>query len=195
MEKKVLSKTELFYDYLKSQGFNPNDYAKILELFQPANNSMSQYLTKYDQYLLSKKVVYSELDNMGINGANGYLDQWGNIFVPKSIANDARFLHSQVLIPYKRHIYDVPTINDFDVIIGHDMNCKEHIQEILYATARHPNMSQFFGKCVDIENAKDMYNSWLKLVNYINDGFGEEIYSFEYDTKDDKAYCLIKKGN
>ena len=56
-----------------SEGFNPNNYEKILELLQSAPLSLSKDLTKYNPYLLSDKVVYSELDEYGINGAYGYL--------------------------------------------------------------------------------------------------------------------------
>ena len=64
----------LFLEYIKSYGFNPNNYDSILELLQSANGSMSQFLTQYRQYLLSRQVVYSELDDLGIDGAYGYIE-------------------------------------------------------------------------------------------------------------------------
>ena len=64
----------LFLKYLLEEGkFNPSNYEGILELGQSAPNSLSRCLRDFNQYLLSKKVIYEELDSLGLNGAYGYL--------------------------------------------------------------------------------------------------------------------------
>ena len=99
----------IFLDYIKSYGFDPNNYKYILELVQSAPKSMSQFLKEYKQYLVSSKVNYEELDKIGIDGAFGYLFQNG-LLIPKTIANEDRFS--------KRINYSYPTTQDFDVIIA-----------------------------------------------------------------------------
>ena len=92
----------LFLKYLLEEGkFNPNNYEGILELGQSVPNSLSKYLRDFNQYLLSKKVVYEELDSLGLNGAYGYLEQ--GIFVPKSLENDKHFIEDAPKVPYIRH--------------------------------------------------------------------------------------------
>lgn len=36
--------SKLFYDFIRSNGFNPENYYQTLELVQSVPNSMSQYL-------------------------------------------------------------------------------------------------------------------------------------------------------
>ena len=79
--------SSLFLQYIESQGFKCDDYNRILELFQSSRSSLSQYLTGFNQYLLSKSVNYDELDEMGIDGAYGYMDDFGSILVPKCFKN------------------------------------------------------------------------------------------------------------
>ena len=64
----------LMLKYMISEGFNPNNYERILELLQSAPLSLSRNLKEYNPYLLSRKVLYSELDDYGIDGAYGYLE-------------------------------------------------------------------------------------------------------------------------
>ena len=85
----------LMLKYMISEGFNPNNYERILELLQSAPLSLSKNLKEYNPYLLSKKVLYSELDDYGIDGAYGYLEN-SEIVVPKTIENDNRFLYRSV---------------------------------------------------------------------------------------------------
>ena len=58
----------LFLQYIEAYGFNPSNYMTIWELVQSAKGSMSQFLREYNQYLLSRKVNYNDLDALGING-------------------------------------------------------------------------------------------------------------------------------
>lgn len=86
----------LMLKYMISEGFNPNNYKRILELSQSVPNSISKDLVEFcNQYLLSKKVIYSELDAYSIDGAVGYVEN-NNVFVPKTIYNDERFLHNHI---------------------------------------------------------------------------------------------------
>ena len=74
----------LLLKYFKEEGrFRPYYSDGLLELGQSAYNSLSRYLNEYNQYLLSEKVNYDELNELNINGAFGYLDSCG-ICVPKS---------------------------------------------------------------------------------------------------------------
>ena len=77
--------SKLFYDFIRSNGFNPENYYQTLELVQSVPNSMSQYLREYKQFLLSRKVTYSELEEYDIKGALGYLEADATITVPKTL--------------------------------------------------------------------------------------------------------------
>lgn len=72
----------LFLQYIQAYGFDPDNYLYMLELFQSAKGSISQFLKPYRQYLLSRRVEYDELDQLGIDGAYGYFHEDG-ILVPK----------------------------------------------------------------------------------------------------------------
>ncbi len=45
----------LMLKYMISEGYNPNNYERILELLQSTPLSLSKNLTEYNPYLLSKK--------------------------------------------------------------------------------------------------------------------------------------------
>ena len=60
----------LLLKYFKEEGrFRPYYSDGLLELGQSAYNSLSRYLNEYNQYLLSEKVNYDELNELNINGA------------------------------------------------------------------------------------------------------------------------------
>ena len=106
----------LMLKYMVSEGFNPNNYERILELLQSAPLSLSKDLTEYNPYLLSDKVVYSELDEYGIDGAYGYLEN-SEIMVPKSLYNDDHFLYSSEKRLCQKHSYGTPSIDEFRTVI------------------------------------------------------------------------------
>ena len=191
----------LFLQYIESQGFKCNDYQRILELFQSANNSLSKYLTEYNQYLLSKTVDYRKLDEIGIQGAYGYLDDFGGILIPKCFKNDERFLYDGIKRPYKKHSYGAPTIDEFDTIIGRipsDFNAE--INQQLFASLIHNfERGQYFGLCLNTDNindSKQLISFYQGLVEQINSRFGENIYKFEHDSIQNKGkeLCLIKRS-
>ena len=178
----------LFLSYIITEGFDPNNYANILELFQSANASMSQFLTPYNQYLLSRQVNYDELDKLNIDGAYGYLDENG-ILVPKTIYNDARFLQSRENSMYKRHGYGCPTIENFDVIIGNgNSQYTRH--------AAHLPQDQYLGFCMDkdsanLENSLKLYEHLVELINSYRRE--EYILARESISSGNKELCLLKR--
>ncbi len=197
MEKIIISKksineeninSALFLKYIETYGFNPNNYHNILELFQSAKGSMSQFLRQYNQYLLSRQVNYDELDKMGINGAYGYFHSDG-IVVPKTTENDNRFLHTPVKRLYIKHIYGVPTINNFDVIIANGT------LPYMNNTANF-GIDKYLGFCMDDtdENLAISFERYEYLVNLLNRQSQEE-YTLEHDTLSSKGkqLCLVKK--
>ena len=200
MENGEIKNSLLFLDYIISNGFNPNDYYSILELFQSADGSMSQYLTDYTQYLLSKKVRYDELDSKMIEGAYGYLDEDGSILVPKTLESDDRFLHTPVLLPYKRHSYGTPSVDDFGVIIGHNPSRKDMQEhELVYSLINNSRINQYFGFCTDMNDTEEVKRKivlYSDIVRQLNDSFGDTVYTFEHDTVKDKGkeLCLIKRS-
>lgn len=197
MEKIIISKksineeninSALFLKYIETYGFNPNNYHNILELFQSAKGSMSQFLRQYNQYLLSRQVNYDELDKMGINGAYGYFHSDG-IVVAKTTENDNRFLHTPVKRLYIKHIYGVPTINNFDVIIANGTS------PYMNNTANF-GIDKYLGFCMDDtdENLAISFERYEYLVNLLNRQSQEE-YTLEHDTLSSKGkqLCLVKK--
>ena len=119
----------LMLKYMISEGFNPNNYERILELLQSAPLSLSKNLKEYNPYLLSKKVLYSELDDYGIDGAYGYLEN-SEIVVPKTIENDNRFLYRPVKRLYQKHSYGTPLIDEFGAVVFLQDSLEENSDKI-----------------------------------------------------------------
>ena len=135
----------LMLKYMVSEGFNPNNYERILELLQSAPLSLSKNLTEYNPYLLSDKVVYSELDECGIDGAYGYLKN-SEIMVPKSLYNDNHFLYSSEKRLYQKHSYGTPSIDEFQTVIFLEDSLEEKSNEIYNAIKNSLNFkSLYFG--------------------------------------------------
>ncbi len=110
----------LMLDYMVSEGFNPSNYERVLELSQSAPNSISKDLVHFcNQYLLSKEVRYPELEAYGIDGAFGYVEN-NNICVPHSKYNDNHFLHTAGNRLYQKHNYGIPSMDEFGAIISYE---------------------------------------------------------------------------
>ena len=178
----------LLLKYFKEEGrFRPYYSDGLLELGQSAYNSLSRYLNEYNQYLLSEKVNYDELNELHINGAFGYLDSCG-ICVPKSFYNDNHFIHNAPKAPYIRHGYNVPTINEFDTII-----CSGISEDLKFV--RNFTHDIFVGYCVDLKDSdklkkyRDFYNNLIKLYNFYSNN---SIMFIDIDSANSKEYCLIK---
>lgn len=182
----------LFLKYIEEYGFNPDNYHNILELFQPARGSMSQFLRQYKQYLLSRQVNYDELDEVGINGAYGYLDSNG-IIVPKTLENDRRFF-PPVKSLYTKHSYGTPSIHDFSVIIAKEVITSNLILNDYIGSAFNFPIDKYLGFCMNDtdENLAAALEKHKALVNWINYQSSDK-YTFEHDTLKGKHLCLIRK--
>ncbi len=179
----------LFLKYIIEEGkFNPDNYKGILELGQSVPSSISQFLTEYKQYLLSKKVDYDRLEEFGIEGANGYLE-YNGICVPKSLKNDNYFIDNAPKVPYARHGYNIPSINEFDSIV-----CEGRTIDLFNACWHDADI--FIGYCTNLSNERELefnrnaFNQYLDSVDVTN--FEYEMMK-DTDSKKDKEYCLLRR--
>lgn len=184
----------LMLKYMISEGFNPNNYERILELLQSAPLSLSKNLTEYNPYLLSDKVVYSELDEYGIDGAYGYLED-SEILVPKSIYNDNHFLYSPVKRLYPKHSYSAPTIDEFGTVIFLEDTLEEKTNEIYNAIKNSLNFKDlYFGFITEMYPQIDYGDQRLVYVFHqlMNQSDGYKL-SYETISEENKKLYLIKK--
>ena len=184
----------LMLKYMISEGFNPNNYERILGLLQSAPLSLSKDLTEYNPYLLSDKVVYSELDEYGIDGAYGYLEN-SEIMVPKSIYNDNRFLYSPAKSLYQKHSYGAPSIDEFETVIFLEDSLEEKSNDIYNAIKNSLNFKNlYFGFITEMYPQIDHGDQRLvyvfhKLINQ----FDSYKLSYETISEENKKLYLIKK--
>lgn len=184
----------LMLKYMISEGFNPNNYERILELLQSAPLSLSKNLTDYNPYLLSDKVVYSELDECGIDGAYGYLKN-SEIMVPKSLYNDNHFLYSSEKRLYQKHSYGTPSIDEFQTVIFLEDSLEEKSNEIYNAIKNSLNFkSLYFGFITEMHpkiNYGDQRLVYMfhKLMNQS----GSYKLSYATISEENKKLYLIKK--
>ncbi len=178
----------LFLQYIQAYGFDPDNYLYMLELFQSAKGSISQFLKPNRQFLLSRQVKYDELDRLGIDGAYGYFHE-DEIVVPKHAVNDNRFLYAPVKRLYTPHSYGCPTMTDFDVIIANGTS------PYMNNTANF-DQDKYLGFCMDDtdENLAISFERYEKLVDLINRKSRDE-YVLEHDrlSSKGKELCLIRK--
>lgn len=180
----------LMLKYMVSEGFNPNNYERILELLQSAPLSLSKNLKEYNPYLLSKKVVYSELDDYGIDGAYGYLEN-SEIVVPKTIENDNRFLYSP-----EKNSYGTPSIDEFGAVIFLQDSLEENSDKIYNAVKNSINFKNlYFGFITEMYPKVDYGDQRLvyafhQLMNQL------DRYKLSYETisEENKKLYLIKKN-
>lgn len=132
--------TNIFLDFLIANVFQAENYQNILEIDQAVPNSISKHLKDYRQFLLSKKVDYSELVSYQIKGANGYINQKGGITVPISEESDEYFkslaIQSKIYC-HKKIPYFYPNITDFDALIAYydlTTNYQFSIEQVVNAT-------------------------------------------------------------
>lgn len=178
----------LFLQYIQVYGFNPDKYLYILELFQSAKGSISQFLKSHRQYLLSRQVEYDELEQLGIDGAYGYINEDG-ILVPKTIDNDIRFLYEPLKRLYIPNSYECPTINNFDVIIANGTS------PYMNNTANF-SQDKYLGFCMDdtdkiLDISVKRYEQLVDLINRKS----KDNYVLEHDriSSKGKELCLIRK--
>lgn len=185
----------LMLKYMVSEGFNPDNYERILELLQSAPLSLSKDLKEYNPYLLSDKVVYSELDEYGIDGAYGYLEN-SEIMVPKSIYNDNHFLYAPVKRLYQKHSYGTPSISEFDVAVFTEDSLEEKTNKIYETIRSSLNFDNvYFGFITEMYPEIDYGDQRLvyvfqQLMNQVDS------YKLSYETisEENKKLYLIKKS-
>ena len=185
--------SKLFYDFINANGFNPENYYQILELVQSVPNSMSQYLREYKQFLLSRKVTYSELEEYDIKGALGYLEADATITVPKTLEADDYFRYHRPKLPYTPHGYMYPDISEFDtgVVFMDEFSRNEVSQIIRLSCAKNfPNM--FIGFVAD-KNDRELSVKEHSLQR-LSDTF---YYNIVHDTDSEKGkeFYLMKRKN
>lgn len=185
----------LMLKYMISEGFNPNNYEKILELLQSVPNSLSKELVGYgNPYLLSKKVLYHELDGYGLEGANGYLED-NEILVPKTILNDNRFLYTTTKRLFTKYCYGTPSIDEFGtVIFCHNGGV---LDSDVFSAIQNSSLveDKFFGFIME-KDAKRKKSDFMLLKEYvrkINLNSSKE-YELAHETisEENKELFLIK---
>jgi len=184
----------LMLKYMISEGFNPDNYERILELLQSAPLSLSKNLKEYNPYLLSDKVVYSELDEYGIDGAYGYLEN-SKIMVPKSIYNDNHFLYSTVKRLYQKHSYGTPSIDEFDTAVFVEESLEEKIDKIYQTISNSLNFrSLYFGFITEMYPKIDHGDQRLVYVfhHFMNQVDNCKL-SYETISEENKKLYLIKR--
>lgn len=179
-EDKVNSK--LFLDYIKTYGFNPDNYLNILELFQSAPCSISQFLEGHRQYLLSTRVKYPELEQVGIDGAYGYVDEAG-VFIPK-----ARFLSPYGKKIYQKHGNDVISLDDFDVVIGNGVS--QSVENLVQF--QNDMYMGFCMDCFDRRGVDAAFERYEDLVDIMNCESSSE-YVLNQEVSNNKVLCLVRK--
>lgn len=188
----------LMLKYMVSEGFNPENYERILEVLQSAPCSISKDLTDLNNtYLLSKKVLYDELDSYDIDGAYGYLED-KNIFVPKTLVNDERFLNNSSKTLFPKHSYGVPTIDEFKtVIFYHEGNL---LNSDLFNTIKNSSLveDKYFGFIME-KDAKNKKSDLMLLKEYLRNinlgSLKEHVLTYETISEKNKELYLIKRKN
>lgn len=188
-------KSLMFYEFIESNGFNPNN-CNILELNRSVSDSISKNMKEYEQFLLSRKVQYNELEKYGIKGASGYMEGRGEIFVPKSLEADKYFRINNPKIPFRKYGYVYPDLYEFNSIISYHnwsdstMSQYEQIQSALY----NENLEYYIGFIADkdditIDKKIQIFNILLDLIN------DASVYDHKMikDTSFDKEFYLIKR--
>ncbi len=189
----------LFYKYLTANGFNPNNCKRILEIGASAQNSVSQFLKYYQQFLLSLKVRESDLFKVGIKGAVGHLKK-GEIFMPLVPVSDEH-IENYFCKSFDKDKYPqicdrdkYPTIKQFDVVIS-DGYSPDSIQ------LQDLEQEIYIGSCRDIENISEEtptitphYVNFEVLYDIMNRKYNNNFtFLHDIDFSINKEYCLIKQ--
>ncbi len=168
----------LFLDYIKSNGFNEEDYKNILELFQPPKKSISQFINTKQFILITSIIKCDDFNEMNLKGACGYLNK-DSIEIPKTMKNDSILFRNKTLSPQNKLLYDIPKKEDFDCIIGNGIS--KDLKKV-----SHYNMKQYIGYCIDRSNKqcnmlREEYKKMFLLLNEIDNN-----YTYQSDTIEEK---------
>lgn len=177
----------LFLDYIKSYGFDENNYNKILELFQTPKKSISQFLD-VDTFLLTPSLKdCNEFKEACIKGGIGYLTK-KEIRIPKTYKNDEILLRHKTLSKENKVLYSIPTISDFGCIVGNGTS--KDIDKISSF-----DLDQYIGFCMDSGSKKTelLLSQYKKIYKALKEN--DNRYTLEYDTlyNERKQLCLIKR--
>lgn len=189
MEKKKQVSFELDKDTLLilglmiNNGFDPGEYHNILELVQSVPSSISRYLKAYKQFLLSTKVNYSELEQLGINGANGKVDRTEKVGL--KINNPVKWISL-----YPRHI------SEFDSVVAYHNWTEEDINQI-QSVLVFPIKYYYYAFSTRINDPlKDKrVESYYQLLEVINatSKVPHKIVDAEYRDKDKHVFMITRK--
>ena len=166
---------KIFLKYIEGYGFDINKYNSILELSQSADESLSRYLPKDRQFLLSRNVRNEMLEKYNVNGAFGFLGE-SELVIPRTTENDERLL-------YKKKFH----LSSFDVIVsgGSSLDLNNTIRK---------DIDKYIGFCLskDSELLKEYLKDYKWLLNNFY-RYTRENYDLEHDTYKDKELYLIRK--
>lgn len=168
----------LVLKHMESEGFDSNNYEKVLELQQTVPQSISKFLD--NQYLLSDKVDYEELELHMMEGANGYITQNG-IIIPKIINNE------------KVNINNCPSIDKFGIIIFYENFINSLVIKNMI-TSFSFDKDAFFGFILDKSEKRKNKEMQLTLKK-INNFFDKCKVSHDSISRYDKEVYLIKRQN
>ena len=189
LKNKANTNSKIFLDYILNNGFYPEQYKTIWEFNGSAKESISQFLTDYNPYLLSKKVKQSDIKKLGINGAIGYLNDEGIMVKDRSSKRD-RLLYSQIRGVYQEHSFEYPEVNKNDVMIANGFNT--YLDNLV-----NYRQDKFIGYCMDSHDPNLLYtfNRYKELYNALSHNIYGTEYVLEQDTynNEEKSLLLIKK--
>lgn len=183
MTKQELTNAQIFLEYIKHMGFDPTKYKRILELGQTPEESMVYFLKKYNPYLLTFISSDKRLEEIGVEGGKGYI-QNGKIIYPEKASD---------VVPLPERVKDkrpYPTIDEFDVLISRGITDK------CFASAKLPQ-DKFFGFCLDQDdkNLNFQARRCHYLLEEINASGQEEYELKKATTKNGKVLYLVKNRN
>lgn len=182
---------QLFKEYIESMGFNPERYNRMLELNQDVLGSLLILLKKYPHFLLSTKVNYTELQDNGMDGANGFVAKDG-IFVPKILENDKYLRHK--IFPSFNQWYEFPNIAEgcceYGVTISNGISEADRFNLIVQS-----EMDIFLGDILDTyeEDYQKKRKQLLDRLDQIRDKDTGLKLSFDCDSKQGKECILLSR--
>ena len=169
-----MTNTELFAKYLQENGLTHANHQRILEVLNAPSNSISRYIDK-NSFLLNNLVTEEELREYGLEGEIGTLTEDGITFPKKIIAK------------YHKENLKVPTITDFDLIMGNG------ISNTSFIAGDFPQ-DKLFGFCSDIDNPN--LNLRLSRAKSLVESYNEKsqgTYELQRDKDKKKVYCLVRR--
>ena len=182
---------------MKNCGFNPENQGNILEIVQSVPTSLSRYLKEYEQFLLSERVRYDELEDFGIKGARGKITGYG-CDVPKTLEADSYFAYNSPKVPYVRHGYSIPSIHDIDTIIAMNDFSTEMFQQLdvisrnFFKNQYDEYVKLYIGTVIDLTDGSQFVETGktFALASLLNYRHSDKIKLLQ-DTVDNKSKQLL----